>query len=220
MKRRHAPDDDDDDGVQQPRRAVRPRRQREATAQPVARASSSEEALPGDSAEDQEEEPGRTNEGTMPEELTAGGADGGAANKTLKVEDALAYLEHVEKTPSGALQYLERVKSEFDHKPKVYNDFLDIMKCFKNKTIDTPGVIRLVATLLRGHTQLILQFNTFLPQGYKISEADLSDPTNPAYCPPSPTATRASSSDDQRSEGSGLPRLGSFSFVRWWPQFL
>jgi histone deacetylase complex regulatory component SIN3 len=97
-------------------------------------------------------------------------------NNPLRVEDAL--------------QYLERVKSTFDHKPKVYNDFLDIMKDFKNKTIDTPGVIRRVSTLFRGHTQLILQFNTFLPQGYKISEADLSDPTNPAYCPPSPTATQ------------------------------
>ena len=99
-----------------------------------------------------------------------------AQNNPLRVEDAL--------------QYLERVKSTFDQRPKVYNDFLDIMKDFKNKTIDTPGVIRRVSRLFRGHTQLILQFNTFLPAGYKISEADLSDPTNPAYCPPSPTPTQ------------------------------
>jgi paired amphipathic helix protein Sin3a len=70
--------------------------------------------------------------------------------KQLKVEDALGYLE--------------RVKSTFSANPKVYSDFLDIMKDFKNKSIDTPGVIRRVSQLFgHAHTELILQFNTFLP---------------------------------------------------------
>ena len=45
----------------------------------------------------------------------------------LNVEDARAYLEHV--------------KTAFASEPRVYNQFLDIMQAFKNKTIDTPGVI-------------------------------------------------------------------------------
>jgi paired amphipathic helix protein Sin3a len=82
-----------------------------------------------------------------------------------------------------ALGYLERVKSTFASNPKVYSDFLDIMKGFKNRSIDTPGVIRRVSRLFgHAHTELILQFNTFLPLGYKIDAADLNDPAHPACC--------------------------------------
>ncbi len=38
--------------------------------------------------------------------------------------------------------------------------------CFSS--IDTPGVISRVSTLFRGHPDLIVGFNTFLPPGYKI----------------------------------------------------
>ena len=82
-----------------------------------------------------------------------------------------------------ALGYLERVKTTFASNPKVYSDFLDIMKGFKNRSIDTPGVIRRVSRLFgHAHTELILQFNTFLPLGYKIDAADLNDPAHPACC--------------------------------------
>lgn len=83
-----------------------------------------------------------------------------AANMTqtqfqrLKVEDALSYLD--------------QVKFKFNNQPQVYNDFLDIMKEFKSQAIDTPGVIQRVSTLFRGHPELIVGFNTFLPPGYKI----------------------------------------------------
>ena len=59
--------------------------------------------------------------------------------KPLKVEDALAYLEHV--------------KTTFASEPRVYNQFLDIMKAFKNKTIDTPGVIKNVTQVQRPSAQ-------------------------------------------------------------------
>ena len=72
------------------------------------------------------------------------------AQKQLKVEDALGWVE--------------RVKSTFSANPKVYSDFLDIMNDIRNKSIDTPGVIRRVSQLFgHAHTELILQFNTFLP---------------------------------------------------------
>lgn len=72
----------------------------------------------------------------------------------LKVEDALSYLD--------------QVKFRFSEQPQVYNDFLDIMKEFKSQAIDTPGVIHRVSNLFRGHSELIVGFNTFLPPGYKI----------------------------------------------------
>ncbi|KPJ05860.1 Paired amphipathic helix protein Sin3a [Papilio xuthus] len=86
-----------------------------------------------------------------------GGGVGGAPGaqfQRLKVEDALSYLD--------------QVKFKFSTQPQVYNDFLDIMKEFKSQTIDTPGVIKRVSNLFKGHPELIVGFNTFLPPGYKI----------------------------------------------------
>ena len=56
----------------------------------------------------------------------------------------------------------------FGDKPEIYNEFLDIMKNFKAQEIDTPGVIQQVSHLFHGYNKLILGFNTFLPDGYKI----------------------------------------------------
>lgn len=67
-----------------------------------------------------------------------------------------------------ALLYLDQVKVEFGDRPHIYNEFLDIMKTFKTQQIDTPGVIRRVSNLFQGNRRLVLGFNTFLPEGYKI----------------------------------------------------
>merc|ERR1719414_710726 len=78
----------------------------------------------------------------------------------LKVEDALSYLD--------------QVKFKFGNQPQVYNDFLDIMKEFKTQSIDTPGVIARVSCLFKGHPELIVGFNTFLPPGYKIEVTSMN----------------------------------------------
>ncbi|KAI9451486.1 hypothetical protein F5148DRAFT_1378838 [Russula earlei] len=78
----------------------------------------------------------------------------GPADRQLNVTDALSYLD--------------AVKVQFHDRPDVYNVFLDIMKDFKSQVIDTPGVIRRVASLFHGHPSLIQGFNTFLPVGYRI----------------------------------------------------
>jgi paired amphipathic helix protein Sin3a len=85
---------------------------------------------------------------------------------------------------TDALSYLDTVKRKFVEHPNVYNEFLDIMKDFKRQVyaswpypspsadfalrIDTPGVIERVLTLFKGFPSLILGFNLFLPQGYRI----------------------------------------------------
>ena len=74
-----------------------------------------------------------------------------------------------------ALSYLEQVKFQFNSRPDVYNQFLDIMKDFKSQAIDTPGVIERVSTLFKGFPTLIQGFNTFLPQGYRIDCTDNPD---------------------------------------------
>eukprot|EP00618_Florenciella_parvula_P021232 CAMPEP_0119488560 /NCGR_PEP_ID=MMETSP1344-20130328/14299_1 /TAXON_ID=236787 /ORGANISM="Florenciella parvula, Strain CCMP2471" /LENGTH=64 /DNA_ID=CAMNT_0007523521 /DNA_START=35 /DNA_END=225 /DNA_ORIENTATION=- len=49
------------------------------------------------------------------------------------------------------------------------------MKNFKAQAIDTPGVIQRVSQLFRGYNKLILGFNTFLPDGYKIGLEDIEE---------------------------------------------
>ncbi|XP_063699111.1 paired amphipathic helix protein Sin3a isoform X2 [Culicoides brevitarsis] len=91
----------------------------------------------------------------------------------LKVEDALSYLDEV--------------KFKFGNQPQVYNDFLDIMKEFKSQSIDTPGVIQRVSNLFKGHPQLIVGFNTFLPPGYKIEVQATDNEYQVSVSMPSPS---------------------------------
>jgi paired amphipathic helix protein Sin3a len=89
----------------------------------------------------------------------AGPGTGLGGMRELRVEDALLYLDDV--------------KRAFDDRPEVYNEFLSIMKNFKSQEVDTPGVIARVSKLFHGYNNLILGFNKFLPDGYKISVEDL-----------------------------------------------
>uniref|UniRef100_A0A3Q3JTE5 Paired amphipathic helix protein Sin3a n=1 Tax=Monopterus albus TaxID=43700 RepID=A0A3Q3JTE5_MONAL len=123
----------------------------------------------------------------------------------LKVEDALSYLD--------------QVKLQFGNQPQVYNDFLDIMKEFKSQSIDTPGVINRVSQLFKGHPDLIMGFNTFLPPGYKIEVQtnDLVNVTTPGqihYITPhgisvqNNPASGASSQPANNHQHQSLPQTG------------
>ncbi|KAL9240901.1 hypothetical protein vseg_015069 [Gypsophila vaccaria] len=71
-------------------------------------------------------------------------------------------------TTNDALAYLKDVKQMFSDKKEKYDEFLDVMKDFKAQRIDTTGVIARVKELFKGHRNLILGFNTFLPKGFEI----------------------------------------------------
>ncbi|XP_024018495.1 paired amphipathic helix protein Sin3-like 2 isoform X1 [Morus notabilis] len=72
-------------------------------------------------------------------------------------------------TTSDALTYLKEVKDMFQDQKEKYDMFLEVMKDFKAERTDTAGVIARVKELFKGHTNLILGFNTFLPKGYEIT---------------------------------------------------
>mmetsp|Transcript_14412 Transcript_14412/g.15981 ORF Transcript_14412/g.15981 Transcript_14412/m.15981 type:complete len:88 (-) Transcript_14412:100-363(-) len=69
----------------------------------------------------------------------------------------------------NALEFLDRVKTVFKDNVRVYNQFLDVMKDFKAQTLTTPGVISRVKSLFKGHSDLLLGFNNFLPADVKIT---------------------------------------------------
>ncbi|KAK9925188.1 hypothetical protein M0R45_033520 [Rubus argutus] len=72
-------------------------------------------------------------------------------------------------TTNDALTYLKEVKDMFQDQREKYDMFLEVMKDFKAQRTDTTGVIARVKELFKGHTNLILGFNTFLPKGYEIT---------------------------------------------------
>ncbi|MQL90415.1 hypothetical protein Taro_023015, partial [Colocasia esculenta] len=72
-------------------------------------------------------------------------------------------------TTNDALAYLKDVKEIFQDRREKYDEFLEVMKDFKAQRIDTAGVTERVKELFRGHRNLILGFNTFLPKGYEIT---------------------------------------------------
>ena len=75
-------------------------------------------------------------------------------------------------THKDAMEYLTKVKERFNDKLTVYNKFLDIMRKFGMKKINTAGVVELVKTLFKGHKDLLLGFNLFVPSGYEIRIAE------------------------------------------------
>lgn len=82
-------------------------------------------------------------------------------------------------TTHDALSYLKAVKDIFQDNKEKYDDFLEVMKDFKAQRVDTAGVIRRVKDLFKGHRDLILGFNTFLPKGYEITLPFEDEPLAP-----------------------------------------
>lgn len=74
---------------------------------------------------------------------------------------------------NDAMDYLDAVKLEFRDQPEIYDEFLAIMGRFKTREILPPDVIVEVARLFRGRNSLVLRFNRFLPEGYKIGMDDI-----------------------------------------------
>jgi len=64
------------------------------------------------------------------------------------------------------LGFLKAVKTAFEYNKIKYHQFLKLLKCLRaGGRIDIRGVMTRVKRLLKGHTDLILGFKTFLPTG-------------------------------------------------------
>ncbi|XP_018719171.2 paired amphipathic helix protein Sin3-like 2 [Eucalyptus grandis] len=72
-------------------------------------------------------------------------------------------------TTDDAMSYLGELKDTLRDEPEKYNTFVEIMKDFKSQRIDAMMVVARVKELFTGYERLIHGFNTFLPDGCKIS---------------------------------------------------
>ncbi|KAH3757625.1 Histone deacetylase complex, SIN3 component [Pelomyxa schiedti] len=64
----------------------------------------------------------------------------------------------------SALDFLDLVKSRVNR--EAYDEFLDVMKQFKNAELTTEQVVGTVHTMFEGYPELIEGFNIFLPENY------------------------------------------------------
>lgn len=95
-------------------------------------------------------------------EIVAGNFGSGShatSYRKLDIRDALAYID------------LLKVR-----RPDHFNDFLDVMKDFKNRILDTPGVIDRMTPLIGDDPDLVQGLNSFLPPEHRIGSDDSLDP--------------------------------------------
>ncbi|KAI1269884.1 prion-inhibition and propagation-domain-containing protein [Xylariaceae sp. FL1019] len=78
--------------------------------------------------------------------------------------------EHKNPGPNlkNASKYVNLVNLRLKDTPSVFRHFLNTLKDWQSRTIDFPGVVRRIETLLwlSGHEDLLREFGTFLPPGY------------------------------------------------------
>lgn len=75
----------------------------------------------------------------------------------------------------GAITFLDLVRKEFSNEPHMYNTFLNIMKDFKMRLINTTTVIDLVSNLFHDQPLLMQGFSVFLPRDYSLDLRDNQD---------------------------------------------
>ncbi|CAG9334351.1 unnamed protein product [Blepharisma stoltei] len=69
----------------------------------------------------------------------------------------------------SARKYLTLVRNKFKEHGDKYEEFLQVMKAFKEQRMDTEAVCKRVQELFKGHRVLLLEFNKLIPQNYRIS---------------------------------------------------
>ena len=102
-------------------------------------------------------------------------------------EDAVVIRVHDSEDQGGIIQngtptveftesiaYIREVKKTYAFVPEKYGKFMEILDNFHSKKFGGVGSIRKVVKLFQGHPNLILGFNQFLPEGYKVHMYDKS----------------------------------------------
>ena len=77
-------------------------------------------------------------------------------------------MSEMEKRVDAARKYLTLVRAKCGDNSSKYDEFLNIMKAFKEQRMDTETVCRKVQDLFRGHRKLLTEFNKLIPTHYRV----------------------------------------------------
>ncbi|XXG62564.1 hypothetical protein AAC387_Pa05g0897 [Persea americana] len=79
-------------------------------------------------------------------------------------------------TTEDTLNFVECVGARFLFETEKYEEFLLVMRDFRNGSIDMRGVVSKIEELFKGNQNLIVGFNAFLPKQYEIVLPPKDDP--------------------------------------------
>lgn len=80
---------------------------------------------------------------------------------------------------ADAVLYIKLVQSRTTHDPELFNQFLDVLRQFREEGMSNMRQIaERVVTILQGYPDLVIGFNTFLPEGYGIA-LNMANPSQP-----------------------------------------
>ena len=71
-----------------------------------------------------------------------------------------------------ALLCLYSIKAKYPNNPAIYNQFLELMRCFKDCTLGVQELTEKTVVLFNGDPELLQSFSQFLPSEYSINSAD------------------------------------------------
>ncbi|KAJ3441379.1 sin3b-related [Anaeramoeba flamelloides] len=80
---------------------------------------------------------------------------------------------------SEALDYIDEVKKRFKDNTEIYENFLSLMKDFKQEKIATKIVFQKVKDLFQGHKDLISKFKQFLPLNFQKEYSQKQNENSP-----------------------------------------
>ena len=132
-----------------------------------------------------------------------------AKQPPVKKEKATAEQPAVKATENDALRYLDQVKVTFSDRPKVFKSFLKVLNGVKSNEIDPMEVSQRVQQLFNGYNHLILGFNPFVPERYRIREGDLEEKEEPT--PAASPGEETKSSREKRNSARVSKDIGTES---------
>jgi histone deacetylase complex regulatory component SIN3 len=81
-----------------------------------------------------------------------------AGPAATSIQDQRLPISNESEKLKNARIYLEQVRVEFQDKPQVFQQFLDMLRSYNNGEIDVQGIVLLVRMLFDGHPELVRRF--------------------------------------------------------------
>ena len=106
------------------------------------------------------------------------------------------------------LEFVKLVRVRFEARREVYEEFLAVMTQLRAGELDLTSVVRRTARMFRaGNRDLMLLFNQFLPAHSRVTEADLDNPSHPAFLLPANSYTAPRTKRLGESDGPGVKQV-------------
>jgi histone deacetylase complex regulatory component SIN3 len=104
----------------------------------------------------------------------------GTNTNAAAVEEATAQAVEATGTQPDAVTYIKNVQERTANEPELFNQFLDVLRVFREEgaNANMRDIAERIVTILQTYPELVIGFNTFLPDGYEI-QMNVNNPQQP-----------------------------------------